>query len=220
MPTAAPLLVAFAVSILAAELPTCADNDASGSTCASRQSSRANELVVAARGRTAAVRAQLDDLVTRVRRHRATVLDAEDRARAANAEAESARTEWRQAEQERQKLHSKWRSLEASQQRVERVQLGVASPPAALAHPEARDYYGLLGVSSGASGAEIKRAFHERALSHHPDKVADAVERARAEEAFQLLARASEVLTHTRLRSAYDAGENVDDPKVEKRVRD
>ena len=36
----------------------------------------------------------------------------------------------------------------------------------------ARDYYGLLGVSQGASDQEIKRAYRKEMSKHHPDKLA------------------------------------------------
>jgi molecular chaperone DnaJ len=63
-----------------------------------------------------------------------------------------------------------------------------------------RDYYELLGVSRGASDAEIKRAFRTLARELHPD-VSDAPE---ADARFREVAEAYEVLSDRERREIYD----------------
>ena len=63
------------------------------------------------------------------------------------------------------------------------------------------DLYQVLGVSRGASGAEITRAWRRRALAEHPDrKPCDAAAPAR----FGALAEAYRVLGDPARRAAYD----------------
>jgi molecular chaperone DnaJ len=63
-----------------------------------------------------------------------------------------------------------------------------------------RDYYEVLGVSRGASAAEIKKAFRQLARTHHPD-VNDSPE---AEAEFKSIAAAYEVLSDDQRRATYD----------------
>lgn len=66
---------------------------------------------------------------------------------------------------------------------------------------EKRDYYEVLGVSKGASEAEIKKAYRKMALKYHPDKNLD--DKA-AEEKFKEAAEAYEVLSTPEKKQRYD----------------
>lgn len=64
-----------------------------------------------------------------------------------------------------------------------------------------RDYYDILGVSKGASEAEIKSAYRKMALKYHPDKNPDDKE---AEEKFKEAAEAYEILADPQKKQRYD----------------
>jgi molecular chaperone DnaJ len=66
----------------------------------------------------------------------------------------------------------------------------------------ARDYYGLLGVSSGASDAEIKRAYRKLARELHPDVNPDEAAQAK----FKEISVAYEVLSDPDKRRIVDMG--------------
>ena len=63
-----------------------------------------------------------------------------------------------------------------------------------------RDYYEVLGVQRGASGAQIKRAFRALARELHPDVSREP----EAERRFREVAEAYEVLSDPERRATYD----------------
>src|SRR5215211_3652005 len=64
-----------------------------------------------------------------------------------------------------------------------------------------RDYYEVLGVSRGATEAEIKSAYRKLAVRYHPDKNPGDAE---AEEKFKEAAEAYSVLSDADQRARYD----------------
>ena len=64
-----------------------------------------------------------------------------------------------------------------------------------------QDYYEILGISKGASAAEIKKAYRKKAIQYHPDKNPDDKD---AEEMFKKAAEAYEVLSDDNKRARYD----------------
>lgn len=63
-----------------------------------------------------------------------------------------------------------------------------------------KDFYGILGISKGASDDEIKKAYRKLALKYHPDKNKSPA----AEEKFKEVAEAYEVLSDKKKRDIYD----------------
>jgi len=66
-----------------------------------------------------------------------------------------------------------------------------------------RDYYEILGVSKGASDADIKKAYRNLAREHHPDMVKDS-DKAAAEKKFKEINEAYQVLSDSEKRKQYD----------------
>jgi DnaJ-related protein SCJ1 len=65
------------------------------------------------------------------------------------------------------------------------------------------DYYGLLGLTRGASDADIKRAYKKLALKWHPD-VYKGADQDEAKKKFQKLSHAYEILKDKEKRAVYD----------------
>ena len=63
-----------------------------------------------------------------------------------------------------------------------------------------KDYYQVLGVTKGASDAEIKKAYRKLALEYHPDRNKDK----QAHEKFKEINKAYEVLSDPQKKQAYD----------------
>jgi curved DNA-binding protein len=66
-----------------------------------------------------------------------------------------------------------------------------------------RDYYEILGVKKGATQEELKKAYRELALRHHPDRVS-ADKKKEAEDTFKEISEAYAVLSDPQKRSLYD----------------
>jgi molecular chaperone DnaJ len=64
-----------------------------------------------------------------------------------------------------------------------------------------KDYYDILGISKGATTAEIKKAYRKKAIEFHPDKNPDNAE---AETKFKEAAEAYEVLSDENKKARYD----------------
>ena len=64
-----------------------------------------------------------------------------------------------------------------------------------------RDYYEILGISKGATAAEIKKAYRKKAIEFHPDKNPDDKS---AEGKFKEAAEAYEVLSDDNKKARYD----------------
>ena len=64
-----------------------------------------------------------------------------------------------------------------------------------------QDYYEILGISKGATAAEIKKAYRKKAIEFHPDKNPGD---AKAEDMFKKAAEAYEILGNEDKRAKYD----------------
>ena len=63
-----------------------------------------------------------------------------------------------------------------------------------------KDYYLILGISSSATLAEVKKAFRQKAAEYHPDRNASEL----APLQFHAVKQAYDVLADANARAAYD----------------
>ncbi len=75
-------------------------------------------------------------------------------------------------------------------------------------------FYTVLGVAQDATQDEIKKAYKNKALTCHPDKVEPSA-REKSEETFKSLLEAFETLSDIRKRRLYDLSNGVDFPTLE-----
>ncbi|KAJ5894050.1 hypothetical protein N7495_005741 [Penicillium taxi] len=73
-----------------------------------------------------------------------------------------------------------------------------------MSTPPDIDLYAVLGVSKDATTAEIRAAHRKRVLKCHPDKVQDESQRAAAQDEFQKVQQAYELLSDDTRRARYD----------------
>ena len=66
-----------------------------------------------------------------------------------------------------------------------------------------RDYYEILGVKKSATHDDLKKAYRELALRHHPDRVS-ADKKKEAEDTFKEISEAYAVLSDPQKRALYD----------------
>ncbi|KAG1737222.1 hypothetical protein EDB19DRAFT_1895905 [Suillus lakei] len=74
---------------------------------------------------------------------------------------------------------------------------------AALERSKTKDYYNILGIARDCTELEIKKAYRQASLKHHPDKGGD-------EEKFKLVVEAYAVLSDPQRRERYDMREDED----------
>jgi tetratricopeptide (TPR) repeat protein len=74
------------------------------------------------------------------------------------------------------------------------------------------NYYEIIGVPRTASASEVRSAYAKLARERHPDRFADPVEKARAEEFFKDLTTAFNTLSSEKNRREYDV--SLDRPRA------
>jgi len=112
------------------------------------------------------------------------------------------------AEKYNEALRTYQRALEiAPDDEKQHCQRKVEGAQVALKQSTEKNYYKILAVPRNAVLKEIKKSYRELALQWHPDKNTDNKEK--AEQMFQDISEAYEVLSDKELRAKYDRGEPV-----------
>jgi len=112
------------------------------------------------------------------------------------------------AEKYQESLRSYQRALEiAPDDQKQHCKRKVEEAQVALKQSKEKNYYKILSVPRNAQLKEIKKSYRELALQWHPDKNTDNKEK--AEQMFQDISEAYEVLSDKELREKYDRGEPV-----------
>ena len=105
-------------------------------------------------------------------------------------------------------LRSYQRALEiAPDDQKQQCKRKVDEAQVALKQSKEKNYYKILSVPRTAKLKEIKKSYRELALKWHPDKNTD--DKEKAEQMFQDISEAYEVLSDKELREKYDRGEPV-----------
>jgi len=112
------------------------------------------------------------------------------------------------AEKYNEALRTYQRALEiAPDDQKQQCKRKVEQAQVALKQSTEKNYYKILSVPRNAKLKEIKKSYRELALQWHPDKNTDNKEK--AEQMFQDISEAYEVLSDKELREKYDRGEPV-----------
>jgi DnaJ family protein C protein 3 len=112
------------------------------------------------------------------------------------------------AEKYKEALQSYQRALEiAPDDQKQHCKRKVEEAQVALKQSTEKNYYKILSVPRNAKLKEIKKSYRELALQWHPDKNTD--DKEKAEQMFQDISEAYEVLSDKELREKYDRGEPV-----------
>ena len=83
----------------------------------------------------------------------------------------------------------------------------------ALKKSKRKDYYQILGINKTASVDDIKKAYRQKAMVHHPDKHPNATEGEKKEQErkFKEIGEAYEILSDLNKRFCYDNEYDIDD---------
>jgi len=112
------------------------------------------------------------------------------------------------AEKYKEALRTYQRALEiAPDDQKQHCKRKVEEAQVALKQSTEKNYYKILSVPRNAKLKEIKKSYRELALQWHPDKNTD--DKEKAEQMFQDISEAYEVLSDKEMREKYDRGEPV-----------